>query len=135
MKASTSHPRIQGDDASSRGYLTVFSISISKLPPLSQSSSSSIYLLPLLLPPSSPNSTSSVMAGNKTTLQKAEERLSSIASTLMGTPTPQFPAFNDLPKIPGQPQGCMWGFYDQKGKKDEIGCESLVWKDSLGRLI
>lgn len=81
----------------------------------------------------------------KSTLQKAEERLVSIASSLThsasstassltnsasstaavitGTSgsTISFPAFDDLPKIPGQPQGCMWGFWDQGAKKDELG--------------
>jgi hypothetical protein len=32
-----------------------------------------------------------------------------------------FPAFDDLPKIEGMPQGSIWGFYDKDGKKDEVG--------------
>lgn len=31
-----------------------------------------------------------------------------------------FPAFDDLPPVPGQPQGCLWGFFDKDGKKDEL---------------
>jgi hypothetical protein len=97
----------------------------------------------------------------KTTLQKAEERLSSLASTLSsaassattsltssatstassltssaaktassiaGTSgsTHIFPAFDDLPKIPGQPQGCMWGYWDNGPIKDEIGTLNLL---------
>lgn len=33
----------------------------------------------------------------------------------------KFPAFDDLPKIEGMPQGSIWGFYDKNGKKDEVG--------------
>lgn len=86
----------------------------------------------------------------KSTLQKAEERLSSLASTLThsastrasalsqsaaktvstitGTSgaTQVFPAFDDLPKIPGQPQGCMWGFWDKGPIKDEVGTLNLL---------
>jgi hypothetical protein len=32
-----------------------------------------------------------------------------------------FPAFDDLSGIAGQPQGCLWGFFDIDGKKDELG--------------
>ncbi|KAK4556235.1 hypothetical protein LTR86_006932 [Recurvomyces mirabilis] len=34
-----------------------------------------------------------------------------------------FPSFEDLPKVSGTPQGCVWGFYDRDGKKDEVGCD------------
>jgi len=38
----------------------------------------------------------------------------------------KFPSFNDLPKIPGTPQGALWGFYDRAGDggesvRDEVG--------------
>lgn len=33
----------------------------------------------------------------------------------------KFPAFDELPKIEGMPQGSIWGFYDKNGKKDEVG--------------
>lgn len=33
----------------------------------------------------------------------------------------QFPKFEELPKVEGEPQGCLWGFFDKDGKKDEIG--------------
>lgn len=32
-----------------------------------------------------------------------------------------FPAFDDLPKVEGQPQGCTWGIFDKDGEKDECG--------------
>ena len=35
-------------------------------------------------------------------------------------PNIHFPAFDKLPRVPGAPQGCLWGFYDGNGK-DEIG--------------
>lgn len=31
------------------------------------------------------------------------------------------PKFEDLPPVAGQPQGCLWGFFDKPGKKDELG--------------
>ncbi|CAI0646356.1 unnamed protein product [Colletotrichum noveboracense] len=37
-----------------------------------------------------------------------------------------FPAFDELPVVPGAPQGCLWGFYDRNGKKDELGSLNLL---------
>jgi hypothetical protein len=56
-------------------------------------------------------------------LKTAQNRLSAIASTLnVGTSSQrQFPAFDDLPKVDGEPQGCIWGFFDKDGVKDECG--------------
>jgi hypothetical protein len=57
-------------------------------------------------------------------LKTAQSRLSAVANTLTGGfigSTPQFPAFDDLPKVEGQPQGCIWGFFDKDGQKDEVG--------------
>jgi hypothetical protein len=31
------------------------------------------------------------------------------------------PAFDDLPKVKGMPQGCAWGVFDREGKKDVFG--------------
>lgn len=83
-------------------------------------------------------------------LQKAEARLSSLASTLTSRVTSTtasltdrashtaslvtgtsgstqiFPAFDDLPKIPNQPQGCMWGFWDRGAVKDELGSLNML---------
>ena len=42
-----------------------------------------------------------------------------------------FPAFDDLPKIEGMPQGSIWGFYDKDGKKDEVGGLSTSSYNSL----
>lgn len=38
-----------------------------------------------------------------------------------------FPDFDELPKIEGQPQGCLWGFFDRDGKKDEVGSMSAFF--------
>lgn len=38
----------------------------------------------------------------------------------------EFPAWDDLPRIEGAPQGCIWGFYDRDGKKDEVGAINLL---------
>jgi hypothetical protein len=38
----------------------------------------------------------------------------------------RFPAFDDLPKVDGMPQGNIWGFYDKGGKKDEVGGNLLL---------
>lgn len=58
-------------------------------------------------------------------LEKAQDRLSALVSTISpysvaGWPF-SFPSFDNLPKVEGQPQGCLWGFFDRKGRKDEIG--------------
>ncbi|KAH8704967.1 hypothetical protein BGW36DRAFT_284683 [Talaromyces proteolyticus] len=37
-----------------------------------------------------------------------------------------FPAFEDLPQVNDQPIGCLWGFFDQDGKKDELGTLNLL---------
>jgi hypothetical protein len=42
-------------------------------------------------------------------------------NTAMSGSEYKFPAFDDLPKIEGMPQGSIWGFYDKDGKKDEVG--------------
>lgn len=39
----------------------------------------------------------------------------------------EFPDFDQLPSVPGQPQGCLWGFFDRGGKKDELGSECLFF--------
>ncbi|KAL2263512.1 hypothetical protein VTK26DRAFT_6413 [Humicola hyalothermophila] len=33
----------------------------------------------------------------------------------------EYPDFDDLPKVEGQPQGCAWGVFDKDGKKDVFG--------------
>ena len=35
-----------------------------------------------------------------------------------------FPAFDDLPKVEGMPQGSIWGFFDKDGQKDEVGSKA-----------
>lgn len=32
-----------------------------------------------------------------------------------------FPEFDDLPVVKGQPKGCLWGFFDVDGQKDQLG--------------
>lgn len=32
-----------------------------------------------------------------------------------------FPTIENLPRVGHYPQGCLWGFYDNNGEKDEIG--------------
>lgn len=42
-----------------------------------------------------------------------------------------FPAFENLPSIPDQPQGCMWGFWDQPGAPpDELGSLNMLTDDN-----
>jgi hypothetical protein len=55
------------------------------------------------------------------TLQNAQEKLSTMTGGMLGAEY-KFPAFDELPKVEGMPQGSIWGFYDKNGKKDEIGC-------------
>jgi hypothetical protein len=63
------------------------------------------------------------------TLKSATKRVSaataSLTRTLLGS-APTFPAFDDLPKVEGEPQGCAWGFFDEDGKKDEVGTLNLL---------
>jgi hypothetical protein len=40
-----------------------------------------------------------------------------------------FPAFDDIPKVEGMPQGSLWGFFDKDGKKDEVGSWSIAQQD------
>jgi hypothetical protein len=57
-------------------------------------------------------------------LKTAQDRLSAVAQSLAGgfvASEYSFPAFDDLPKVDGMPQGSIWGFYDKDGKKDEAG--------------
>lgn len=54
------------------------------------------------------------------TLQNAQEKLSTMTGGILGAEY-KFPAFDDLPKVEGMPQGSIWGFYDKSGKKDEVG--------------
>jgi len=57
-------------------------------------------------------------------LQQAGDRLASLADTLTGRPHYSFPDFDQLPKVEGQPQGCIWGIFDKPGgEKDEIGSQ------------
>jgi hypothetical protein len=44
-----------------------------------------------------------------------------LSSTMTTEPEYTFPDFDDLPKVPGAPQGCIWGFYDKDDRKDEVG--------------
>lgn len=34
-----------------------------------------------------------------------------------------FPAWDDIKPVPGMRHGCMWGFFDRDGVKDNIGSE------------
>jgi hypothetical protein len=54
------------------------------------------------------------------TIKAAQDRLSVLTGGLIGSEY-KFPAFDDLPKVDGMPQGSIWGFYDKDGKKDEVG--------------
>ncbi|GFP60376.1 hypothetical protein TASIC1_0017013800 [Trichoderma asperellum] len=40
--------------------------------------------------------------------------------------TYEFPEFDQLPPVPGQPQGCLWGFFDRGTEKDELGTINLL---------
>ncbi|KAL6704319.1 hypothetical protein ACN47E_008383 [Coniothyrium glycines] len=62
-------------------------------------------------------------------LKGAQDRISAVAQSLTGAVTGnehRFPAFDDLPKVEGMPQGNLWGFFDKDGKKDEIGTINLL---------
>lgn len=69
----------------------------------------------------------------RSVFQKAQDRLSSVAASITGPPTPQFPPFDQLPKVEGQPQGCMWGYFDKDGQKDELGTLNLLTEELVRR--
>ena len=73
---------------------------------------------------------------SKGRLQVVGGRLAAMASTITVRPTHAFPAFDDLPKVEGQPQGCLWGFFDKGQKRDEVGsqyCQRTRHTDVLER--
>jgi hypothetical protein len=50
----------------------------------------------------------------------------------MGVPKEYvFPPFDELPRVEGQPQGCLWGFFNQDGKKDELGSKSSTFEKCI----
>jgi hypothetical protein len=61
------------------------------------------------------------------TLKNAQNRVSAVAASLsgglVGGLEHHFPAFDEAPKVEGEPQSCLWGFFDKDGKKDEVGSE------------
>lgn len=63
-------------------------------------------------------------------LQSAQEKLSTMTGGVVGFEY-KFPAFDELPKVEGMPQGSIWGFYDKNGKKDEVGGALLSPKSIL----
>ena len=38
----------------------------------------------------------------------------------------KLPSYHELPKQPGLPVGCIWGFWDRAGQKDEFGSLTLL---------
>ena len=66
-------------------------------------------------------------------LKTAQNRLAAIASTLGANNMASeyhIPAMEDLPKVEGQHQGCLWGFFDKDGKRDECGSMRLLYEIS-----
>jgi hypothetical protein len=63
-----------------------------------------------------------------TLLQQARERLAALTHSLTGPTLFTFPAFDQIPKVPGQPQGSLWGFFDIPGSgvKDGLGTLNLL---------
>ncbi|KAK5019083.1 hypothetical protein LTR16_000677 [Cryomyces antarcticus] len=69
-------------------------------------------------------------AKGKSKIEVAQGRLSSLVSSITGASSQQFPHFDALPKVEGQPQGCIWGLFDKTdGKRDEIGTLNLLTSD------
>ncbi|GAB7349369.1 hypothetical protein MBLNU459_g8495t1 [Dothideomycetes sp. NU459] len=71
----------------------------------------------------------------KSTLETASDRIKALTATITGTPATStiFPAFDKLPKVEGQPQGCCWGLLDDTatGKKDQVGTLNLLTPDVI----
>ncbi|KAF2004324.1 hypothetical protein P154DRAFT_485524 [Amniculicola lignicola CBS 123094] len=63
------------------------------------------------------------------TFKNAQNRLSAVAATITGVfngESVTFPPFDELPKVESEPQGCLWGFFDKDGKKDECGMLNVL---------
>ncbi|KAF2705963.1 hypothetical protein K504DRAFT_460041 [Pleomassaria siparia CBS 279.74] len=63
------------------------------------------------------------------TLKTTQDRISAVAATLTGGllgASHEFPAFDAAPKVDGEPQGSLWGFFDKDGNKDEVGTLNLL---------
>lgn len=41
------------------------------------------------------------------------------------------PSFQDLPKLPGLPEGCTWGLWDRDGVRDELGTLNLLTPETV----
>jgi hypothetical protein len=70
-------------------------------------------------------------------LRTAQDTLAAAAQSISGGAVGneyQFPAFDELPKVDGMPQGSIWGFYDKDGKKDEAG-GTIVAATSRGHVL
>lgn len=66
-------------------------------------------------------------------LKTAQNTLAAAAQSVTGGAMGnehKFPAFDDLPKVDGMPQGCIWGLYDKDGKKDEAGGKQTNHRNS-----
>jgi hypothetical protein len=37
-----------------------------------------------------------------------------------------FPKWEEIPPVPGMPHGCLWGFFDKDGEKDQLGSEHYL---------
>lgn len=70
---------------------------------------------------------------SRTLLQTAAERLSALKDTILRQPHFSFPSFDQLPKVEGQPQGCCWGLFDTRNKKDELGTLNLLTPEVVKR--
>lgn len=46
-----------------------------------------------------------------------------------------FSTFDEAEPVPGTPQGCLWGFYDRNGVKDQIGCEIGIRREVYDGLM
>lgn len=59
--------------------------------------------------------------------QTAQSRLSALQSLFSAQPYNTFPSFDQLPSVPGQPQGSLWGLFPSKdGEKDQLGTLNLL---------
>lgn len=41
------------------------------------------------------------------------------------------PTFQELPKLPGLPEGCTWGLWDKDGVRDELGTLNLLTPETV----
>lgn len=41
------------------------------------------------------------------------------------------PNWDNIPEVPGLPEGCAWGLFDQDGRRDQVGTLNLLTREKV----